>query len=955
VYYQSDGINAGQKFCAVGENPQSMQEKVAWMKANNFGGIMTYDFVSDLDPTKSIASNLRNPLQRAVSDALGHTSTTIITPSGTLTASSTSLAAGGGNVTLTWTSTNATTATIDQGIGTVALSGSTTVAVTSTKTFTLTLTSSTGAAQQYAVTVTVATPAPTGTFTASTASLPAGGGSVTLTWTSANAATASIDQSVGTVAVNGTKTLTVAATTTYTLTLTNSAGVTQKYTTTVTVAVAAPTGTFSSSASTLPAGGGAVTLTWTSTNAATASIDQGVGTVTLSGSKAVTVTTTKTFTLTLTNSAGVQKTYALPITVTASVPAPTATLSVSPASLPYGGGTVTLTWNTTNASSATIDQGVGTVATSGSKTVSVALSTTFKLTATNSAGVTASSSAIVTVASSATTSNSALTVYSDNALVSPWTTTGSYSATFVLNSVEKIFTGTTSIKVTALAWAGVKFRDGSWNAGSTIDPSIYDSLHVALHGGTTGVTLALYCEDATGGMVGNDTLLTLPANTWVVRSIPMKALNATVPFTTLAFQVQKTAATFYIDDLRLIGKVTSGNAATQALSLASGWTMVSSYLQPNTSSLGVLFQSVSGGGSVLKNSNGDVYWPDLNINTIGTWNPLNGYMLYAKTAQSLSFTGTVIDPTQSTISLNAGVNLAPYLRSGTMTPAAAFAGLSDASLVVYDENNKIYWPSHGVGTLTSIVPGHAYAVFVSARKTFTYPANTGVTAEYASDDVQTASSLSKHYPTDAGRSSITSVILFISSTFKDGDEVAVRSVNGTVIGSAVCSKGQAAIVITGDDPITPDVIEGALENEALSIEVWSAVDQSGHSFIPSSTVDPVTNEERSATRVLFNAGTIGIVNGTAPKTVPVSHMLAQNYPNPFNPSTSIRFAVSEQSTVKLTVYDLLGRVVATLVNRVMAPGTYSVDWNAKSEPSGVYFYKLEAGSFTEMKKMIVLK
>ena len=201
VYYGSDGINAGQKFYAVGENPQSLQEKINWMNANNFGGVMTYDFVSDLDATKSLASGLRNPLQRVVANAIGTPSTPVIVPLGSLSASSTTVPAGGGSVTLTWTSSNAQTAVIDQGVGTVALNGSTTVTVTTNKTFTLTLTSSTGALQQYLVTVTVNTPAPAGSLTASSTSLPVGGGTVTLTWTSANAVSASIDQGLGTVAL----------------------------------------------------------------------------------------------------------------------------------------------------------------------------------------------------------------------------------------------------------------------------------------------------------------------------------------------------------------------------------------------------------------------------------------------------------------------------------------------------------------------------------------------------------------------------------------------------------------------------------------------------------------------------------------------------------------------------------------------------------------------------------
>jgi len=83
--------------------------------------------------------------------------------------------------------------------------------------------------------------------------------------------------------------------------------------------------------------------------------------------------------------------------------------------------------------------------------------------------------------------------------------------------------------------------------------------------------------------------------------------------------------------------------------------------------------------------------------------------------------------------------------------------------------------------------------------------------------------------------------------------------------------------------------------------------------------------------------------------------LAQNYPNPFNPTTSFRFDVGAASNVTLTVYDALGRQLETIVNQTMQPGSYTATWNALPYSSGVYFYKLQAGSFTETKRMVLMK
>ena len=83
--------------------------------------------------------------------------------------------------------------------------------------------------------------------------------------------------------------------------------------------------------------------------------------------------------------------------------------------------------------------------------------------------------------------------------------------------------------------------------------------------------------------------------------------------------------------------------------------------------------------------------------------------------------------------------------------------------------------------------------------------------------------------------------------------------------------------------------------------------------------------------------------------------LDQNYPNPFNPSTTISFTLPSRSFVSLKVFDLIGREVATIVSEEMQAGNHSRQWNAANMPSGIYFYRLQAGLFAETKKLILLK
>ncbi|MCH7974588.1 MAG: T9SS type A sorting domain-containing protein, partial [Bacteroidetes bacterium] len=107
------------------------------------------------------------------------------------------------------------------------------------------------------------------------------------------------------------------------------------------------------------------------------------------------------------------------------------------------------------------------------------------------------------------------------------------------------------------------------------------------------------------------------------------------------------------------------------------------------------------------------------------------------------------------------------------------------------------------------------------------------------------------------------------------------------------------------------------------------------------------------------------VEGSNDKSIPTEFILVQNYPNPFNPSTSIEFSVPVNSNVRLTIYNLLGQVITTLVNEELSAGNYSVIWNGTDTnglqvSSGVYLYKMKASGnsgtpFSQTKKMILLK
>ncbi|MFH1236766.1 MAG: T9SS type A sorting domain-containing protein [Parcubacteria group bacterium] len=96
------------------------------------------------------------------------------------------------------------------------------------------------------------------------------------------------------------------------------------------------------------------------------------------------------------------------------------------------------------------------------------------------------------------------------------------------------------------------------------------------------------------------------------------------------------------------------------------------------------------------------------------------------------------------------------------------------------------------------------------------------------------------------------------------------------------------------------------------------------------------------------------------ENMPSSFSLSQNYPNPFNPTTNFQFTLPKSSHVKIEIFNIVGQKVATIVDVDMKPGLYTADWNGRDEndktvSSGIYFYRMQAGDFSNMKKMVLVK
>lgn len=137
-------------------------------------------------------------------------------------------------------------------------------------------------------------------------------------------------------------------------------------------------------------------------------------------------------------------------------------------------------------------------------------------------------------------------------------------------------------------------------------------------------------------------------------------------------------------------------------------------------------------------------------------------------------------------------------------------------------------------------------------------------------------------------------------------------------------------------------------SDGFAMFEYSPISAAGETF-------SLTAEATGLTSTTFNDVTITNIEHEADSDFPSDYQLNQNYPNPFNPNTIISYQLPASSLVQLTVFDISGREIATLVDDVQSAGSYQVNFNASNLSSGMYMYRLEAGSFVQARRMMLIK
>ena len=361
---------------------------------------------------------------------------------------------------------------------------------------------------------------------------------------------------------------------------------------------------------------------------------------------------------------------------------------------------------------------------------------------------------------------------------------------------------------------------------------------------------------------------------------------------------------------------------------------------------------------IVANDAGQYYVPGFGVDQIGSLDLTRAVECFPNGPgnQQVTVEGMPADLSQ-VISINPfQVNLISYLPQECRATDAVFAGYEDQILLVQNDMGQYYVPSFGVMTLAEMCPGEGYSVFLNGANgiDFTYPdGGMARTSASLSWESYNEASTSRMYADDIVPTGISHPIILtdLQGMVNVGDEL-VAYADGQVVGATRIVDEDMPIVLAAwggyheygvhlPGYSVGDAIDLRLYSISEGRELYVQADLDGLGY----GVNPVTS------------GTAVVLTSDAE---PVAYDLMQNYPNPFNPSTSIGFTLPEAGNVKVSVYDMAGRLVSTLVDANMDEGVHVVDWDGTDSSgamvsAGVYIYALESSDMVMTKKMILMK
>ena len=377
------------------------------------------------------------------------------------------------------------------------------------------------------------------------------------------------------------------------------------------------------------------------------------------------------------------------------------------------------------------------------------------------------------------------------------------------------------------------------------------------------------------------------------------------------------------------------------IDLPEGWSYWSTYLSPKDSEMEDIFSQINEDVVILKDQNGEVYWPYFGINGINSHNDGEGYQIKMNTNQVLDIEGYIqINPT---IAISEDWNILGCLYHEPVLIEESLLPIVENVILVKDENANVFWPYLSIITIEYFMPGEGYAIKLDSDLNFTFY---NQLEEESSRFLIVSNEKDSSYFSPPIKTNHNMTVGFSYEILKDhmvyGDEIAAFDVNNNVVGLQIYENSNLALTIWGDDPFTT-IKDGMLDLESLSFRIWNK-NQNHESEIEILEWQQGSN--------YYTTDGINIVGDVALNKQEFSSLISVS-PNPLKSNAEIKFDISDNCLVSIYLVNNLG-IKENLLKAELNKGLHNFNFEINQSP-GVYHVVIENCTNTMSIPFIVVK
>ncbi|MFH0765094.1 MAG: carboxypeptidase regulatory-like domain-containing protein [Calditrichota bacterium] len=394
-------------------------------------------------------------------------------------------------------------------------------------------------------------------------------------------------------------------------------------------------------------------------------------------------------------------------------------------------------------------------------------------------------------------------------------------------------------------------------------------------------------------------------------------------------------------DLPVTMEVTEeGGFTRRNMEFTQGWNMVSLNVEPENDSVRVICRPLTDAGilEMVKDGVGRFYRPEFNFINIPRWNPPEGYQFKLTRPAQLEVTGTTV-AAQHPIQLQQGWQIVAYYPRAALEVRVALSGIRQQLRMVKDYMGRFYLPEFDFSNMAPLTEGQGYQMNLLQAVELVYQLGDNLAAPIPEPLA--------HFPVlPAGESNMSVLLLEVPN---DISEIAAISSAGQIVGSGVVNeRGQIGLAVWGS---LENNAPGLKSNETFTLLGWNGESEVS---LDADWTEGLSEGRRDARPTMFQTDGLAI-GAVKAASLPLAFAFYGAYPNPFNSRAELRFDLPERAKVFLELFDASGRLVSRLAAGDFPAGRHSLSIDGKDMPSGIYFSRIEAGRFSGMQKMILMR